>query len=60
MRGLGSMHHVALKAEPRHYQELLATLKDRKIPHSLHGTEVAGSVYFRDPDDILIKVTTGR
>ena len=54
------MHHVALKAEPRHYQELLATLKDRKIPHSLHGTEEAGSVYFRDPDDILIKVTTGR
>jgi catechol 2,3-dioxygenase-like lactoylglutathione lyase family enzyme len=60
VRGLGSMHHVALKAEPRHYRELLATLKDRKILHSLHGTEEAGSVYFRDPDDILIEVTTGR
>ena len=60
VRGLGSMHHVALKAEPRQYQELLAILKDRKIPHSLHGTEEAGSVYVRDPDDILIEVTTGR
>ena len=60
VRGIGSMHHVALKAESRQYQELLATLKDRNIPYSLHDGEEADSVYLRDPDDILIEVTTGR
>ena len=59
VRGVGSMHHVALKAAPKKFQSILATLKDKNIKYSLHGTETAGSVYVRDPDDILVEVTTG-
>ena len=59
IRGVGSMHHVALKATPEKFSAILTTLKDKHVPHSLHGTENAGSVYVRDPDDILVEVTTG-
>ena len=59
VRGVGSMHHVALKATPEKFRAILTTLKEKKLPHSLHGTENAGSVYVRDPDDILVEVTTG-
>lgn len=59
VRGVGSMHHVALKATPGKFRTVLATLKAKQVPHSLHGTEEAGSVYVRDPDDILVEVTTG-
>ena len=59
VRGTGSMHHVALKAAPTQYSSLLATLDAKGIPYSLHGTREAGSVYMRDPDDILVEVTTG-
>ena len=53
------MHHVALKATPEKYRSLLATLKEKDLPHSRHGSEEAGSVYLRDPDNILVEVTTG-
>ncbi len=56
VRGIGAMHHVALKAEPENYQSIVKTLQTRGLPHSIHGTELAGSVYFRDPDDILLEV----
>ncbi len=59
VRGIGSMHHVALKAEPAQYQALLARLKERGHEHSIHGDEKTGSVYMRDPDNILVEVTTG-
>jgi len=59
VRGVGSMHHVALKAGPEQFRALLATLQEQHIPHSLHGTPESGSVYLRDPDDILVEVTTG-
>jgi catechol 2,3-dioxygenase-like lactoylglutathione lyase family enzyme len=59
VRGVGSMHHVALKATAEQFRTIVATLKAKKIQHSLHGTENAGSVYLRDPDDILVEVTTG-
>ncbi len=59
VRGVGSMHHVALKATPDKFQAILTTLKEKRVLHSLHGTEHAGSVYVRDPDDILVEVTTG-
>jgi catechol 2,3-dioxygenase-like lactoylglutathione lyase family enzyme len=58
-RGVGSMHHVALKASPEKFRALLATLQAKHVSYSLHGTEEAGSVYVRDPDDILVEVTTG-
>ncbi len=53
------MHHVALKASPEHYRKIVAGLKAGQIPHSLHGSEQSGSVYVRDPDQILVEVTTG-
>lgn len=59
VRGVGSMHHVALKARPEQLRALLATLHERQIPYSLHGSPESGSLYVRDPDDILVEVTTG-
>ncbi len=59
VRGIGSMHHIALKAQPEQYREIVTGLKAKQIPHSLHGSEESGSVYVRDPDEILVEVTTG-
>jgi glyoxylase I family protein len=59
IRGIGSMHHVALKATRDSFQKTLATLEAKGIQYSLHGSREAGSVYLRDPDDILLEITTG-
>lgn len=59
VRGVGAMHHIALKAEAEKYGAIVQTLKARDIEHSIHGTEEAGSVYLRDPDNILVEITTG-
>ena len=53
------MHHIALKAQPEQFREILSSLKTQQIPHSRHGSEESGSVYVRDPDEILVEVTTG-
>jgi catechol 2,3-dioxygenase-like lactoylglutathione lyase family enzyme len=57
VRGIGAMHHVALKAVPEQYKALFARLKKQRIEYDVHGTEEAGSVYFRDPDNALIEIT---
>lgn len=57
VRGIGAMHHVALKASASQYKALFTRLKEQGIEHSLHGTEEAGSVYLRDPDNALIEIT---
>ena len=59
VRGVGSMHHVALKAQPEQFRAILATLQEKQIAYSLHGSSESGSVYVRDPDDILVEITTG-
>ena len=59
VRGVGAMHHIALKATPENYRQVVDTLKERGIEHSVHGGADRGSVYFRDPDNILLEVTTG-
>lgn len=59
VRGVGSMHHVALKAGPAQFRTLLERLQQQGIPYSLHGSSESGSVYIRDPDDILVEITTG-
>ena len=59
VRGIGAMHHVALKADREKYRAIIETLKARQIDHSIHGSDEAGSVYFRDPDNIHLEVTTG-
>ena len=59
VRGIGSMHHVALKAGPEQFQAIVLSLKEQDISYSLHGSEEEGSVYMRDPDNILVEVTTG-
>ncbi len=56
VRGIGAMHHVALKAGAAQYRAIVKNLKSRGISHSIHGTEDAGSVYFHDPDDIMLEV----
>jgi len=58
-RGIGSMHHVALKATADQLDALVATLEAKGIAHDLHRFEGGGSVYLRDPDNILLEVTTG-
>ena len=58
IRGLGSMHHVALKATPAQYAALLERLDEEKLDYSIHGDRVAGAVYLRDPDNIMLEVRT--
>jgi catechol 2,3-dioxygenase-like lactoylglutathione lyase family enzyme len=57
-RGVGSMHHVALKATPENFAAILDALAERGIDHRLHGSRRRGSVYVRDPDGILVEITT--
>ena len=57
VRGIGAMHHVALKASRDQYQALFVHLKDQGLDYSLEGTEEAGSVYLRDPASARIEVT---
>ncbi len=59
VRGVGSMHHLALKGTPAQYANAVAKLKARGIEHDVHGDATKGSVYFRDPDGILLEITTG-
>ena len=59
IRGVGSMHHVALKTEPHHMRAVLARLEQRHLLYSMHGTPDVGSIYVRDPDSILIELATG-
>jgi catechol 2,3-dioxygenase-like lactoylglutathione lyase family enzyme len=59
VRGVGSMHHVALKARPHEYRTIIDTLDAQAISYSMHGSRDSGSVYLRDPDGILLEVTTG-
>lgn len=59
IRGIGSMHHIAIKAEPANFRSILAKLQEKNISHSLHGSPDSGSVYIRDPDEILVEITTG-
>ena len=59
VRGVGSMHHIALKARPDQFRVIVAGLDQRGISYSLHGSLETGSVYVRDPDNILVEITTG-
>ena len=59
VRGVGSMHHVALRTQPDRFGAIVQRLKQHEVEHSLHGSTQAGSVYLRDPDGILVEVTTG-
>src|SRR5271155_4373624 len=59
VRGVGTMHHVALRARPDQFGAIIERLKQHEIEHSLHGSTQAGSVYLRDPHGILVEVTTG-
>ena len=59
VRGIGSMHHVALKTRPEQMRAALTRLEQHHISYSIHGTAEAGSIYVRDPDEILIELTTG-
>tara|TARA_R110002167_G_scaffold75939_1_gene211854 strand:+ start:285 stop:767 length:483 start_codon:yes stop_codon:yes gene_type:complete len=58
-RGIGSMHHLAMKGTPEQYAAAIRSLRERGIEHDVHGDESKGSVYFRDPDGILLEITTG-
>jgi catechol 2,3-dioxygenase-like lactoylglutathione lyase family enzyme len=59
MRGVGSMHHDAIKAQPEDFRSILEKLEEKHISHSLQGSPESGSIYVRDPDDISIEITTG-
>ena len=59
VRGIGSMHHVALKTRSEQMRAILARLDQHQMSYSLHGTPDAGSIYVRDPDEILVELTTG-
>ena len=59
VRGVGSMHHLAMKAGAQQYAKAVRRLKERGVDHDIHGDETKGAVYFRDPDGILLEITTG-
>ena len=59
VRGIGSMHHIALKAARVEFEELISRLNTMGINYSLHGTVEKGSVYLQDPDNIQVEITTG-
>jgi catechol 2,3-dioxygenase-like lactoylglutathione lyase family enzyme len=59
VRGVGSMHHIALKARPDQFQVIVAGLDRGGLSYSQHGSRESGSVYVRDPDNILVEITTG-
>ncbi len=59
VRGVGSMHHVAIKAQPENFRGILSKLQEKHISYSLHGSSESGSIYVHDPDDILVEITTG-
>ena len=59
LRGVGSMHHVALRTQPEQMHAISARLDECHISYSMHGTPDAGSIYVRDPDEILVELTTG-
>ena len=41
------------------FEALIATLEAKAITHDAHRFEGGGSIYLRDPDNILLEVTTG-
>ena len=57
-RGLGRMHHVALKAAPAQYRVLLDPLDDKNIDYSIHVNRLESAVYLRGPDNTLVEVKT--
>jgi len=59
VRGVGSMHHIALKAEPSQMKAIVSKLEEKHTEYSMHGSVDSGSVYVRDPDGILVEVTPG-
>jgi len=58
-RGIGSMHHVALKATAEQFEAIIVKLEANNVAHDVHRFDGGGSVYLRDPDNILLEVTTG-
>jgi catechol 2,3-dioxygenase-like lactoylglutathione lyase family enzyme len=58
VRGIGSMHHIALKTRPEEMRGIRGKLDERQMRYSIHGTPDAGSIYVRDPDEILVELTT--
>ncbi len=59
LSGIGSLQHLAIKAQPEQFREILACLRRQEVPFWRHGSEEAGAVYLRDPDGILLEITTG-
>ena len=57
IRGVGSMHHVALRAPRQSFARIVSALEARGIDYSLHGSREAGSLYVRDPDGVLLEIT---
>ena len=57
--GLGSLQHLAVRVEPGQLRAILRALEERHILYFLHGSEESGAAYLRDPDGILLEITTG-
>jgi catechol 2,3-dioxygenase-like lactoylglutathione lyase family enzyme len=48
-----------MKASSTQLARIIRTLEAKGISYDLNGTTTKGSVYFRDPDGILLEITTG-
>ena len=59
VRGIGSMHHVAIKSGPEKFEKILARVKQKAIDHSRSSADGnSGSLYLRDPDNVLVEITS--
>src|SRR5205809_2079401 len=47
VRGVGSRHHAALKAQPAQGRAIFATRQAKQLPYSAHGSPASGPVYVR-------------
>ena len=56
VRGIGAMHHIALRGTSEQYAAIILNLKANETEHLVYGNEDAGSVYFCDPNRIVLDV----
>src|SRR5260370_12510862 len=55
VRGVGSMHHVPLKAHSDRLRSIITTPKEVNLSYPLHGSPESGSHYVHDPDNLLLR-----
>jgi glyoxylase I family protein len=56
VESIGSLQHVAIAVEPRHFERLRARLEEHGVEYLGPDRGVETSLYFKDPDGIQIEL----